>query len=100
MLLRRPVLSSDAGPYWAAFLDLSRDRPMESLSLGMAGGTSLPRPVPRETIRREGKRRGFAGDALDDFTEIVVGIDDAFVEVTVKAEAKRLAAAARQNRKT
>lgn len=72
---------------------------MENLNLGMAGGVSLPRPVPRETIRREGERRGFTGEALDDFTEIVVGIDDAFVEVTVKAEAKRLAAAARQNRK-
>lgn len=96
--MRRPVLSSDATPYWLAFIDLSRDRPTENLSLGMAGGVSLPRPVPRETIRRDGERRGFTGDALDDFVEIVVGIDDAFVEVTVKAEAKRLAAAARQNK--
>ncbi len=99
MLMRRPVLTPDAAPYWTAFLDLSRDRPMESLSLGMAGGVSLPRPVPRETIRREGERRGFAGDSLDDFVEIVVGIDDAFVEITLKAESARLAAAARQNRK-
>ncbi len=99
MLLRRPTLSADASPYWAAFLELSRDRPTESLNLGMAGGVSLPRPVPRETIRRDGERRGYEGDALDDFTEIVVGIDDAYVEITVKAESKRLAAMAQQRRK-
>lgn len=54
----------------------------------MAGGISLPRPVPREAIRREGARLGYTGEGLADFTEIVARIDDSYVEATVKREAK------------
>lgn len=73
---------------------LSRDRPHESLSLGMAGGLTLPRPVPRETIRREGRRLGYRGADLEDFVEIVTLIDDFYVEVEMKRAANdaRLAA--------
>lgn len=97
-LLSRPTLPPEAAPYWSAFVYLSRDRPTESLNLGMAGGLSLPRPVPREAIRREGVRLGHTGEGLDDFTEIVASIDDIYVEVTVKAEAARARAAAEQSR--
>ena len=75
-LLSRPTLSSDAEPYYAAFVLLSRDRATESISMGMAGGLSLPRPVPRDAIRREGERLGYDGDALDDFVEAITLIDD------------------------
>ena len=80
--------------YWLAFLDLARDRPRESLSLGMAGGMSLPRPVPQEAIRREGRRLGYRGEALADFTTIVALIDDFWVEVAVKQAAADAKAAA------
>lgn len=97
-LLSRPTLIIEAEPYWQAFVYLARDRPTESISLGMAGGLSLPRPIPRDAIRQEGKRNGFTGEGLDDFTEIVTAIDDIFVEVTVKAEHDRARIAAEQAR--
>ena len=68
--------------------------------MGMAGGLSLPRPIPREAIRREGERLGYAGDGLNDFVEIVMRIDDFHVEVTVKRAADNAkAAAARTNKR-
>lgn len=100
-LLSRPLLLSEAAPYWAAFLDLSRDRPHESISLGMNGGLSIPRTVPREAIRREGRRLHYLGDGLTDFVEIVTRIDDFYVETEVKraaADAKAAAAKARNKR--
>lgn len=68
----------------------------------MAGGLSLPRPVPREAIRREGARLSYQGDALEDFVEIVAAIDDFHVETSVRrsaAEAKAQAARSRSNQK-
>lgn len=67
--------------------------------MGMAGGLSLPRPVPRDAIRREGNRRGFDGEALEDFVEMVVAIDDGYVEITVKREAENAKLAAERSRK-
>ena len=79
---------------------MSRDRPLESIFMGMAGGLSLPRPIPREAIRREGERLGYAGDGLKDFVEIVMRIDDFHVEVTMKHAADDAkAAAARANKR-
>ena len=86
-LLSRPELSAEAEPYWQSFAYLSRDRTYLALSLGMAGGLKLPQPIPRETIRKEGNRRGYRGDGLDDFTEIVAAIDDAFVQDDVLKQA-------------
>lgn len=86
-LLSQPVLDSDAASLYAAFFLLSRDRPTESLSMGLAGGLSLPRPVPRDAIRREGGRLGYDGDALDDFVEAIMRIDDLYVETEVKRAA-------------
>ena len=64
--------------------------------MGMAGGLSLPRPIGRDVIRAEGERLGFDGEALEDFVLIVLGIDDAYVEVTVKREAEQASAAAKR----
>lgn len=66
--------------------------------MGMAGGLSLPRPIPRDAIRREGARLGYVGEGLEDFTEIITRIDDDFIEVTVRRtadEARRAADRAR-----
>lgn len=100
-LLSRPTLLPDAEPYYAAFVLLSRDRQTESISMGLAGGLSLPRPVPRDVIRREGERLGYDGDALDDFVEALTMIDDCHVETEVRraaAEAKASAERARNRR--
>ena len=86
-LLSRPELSAEAEPYWQSFAYLSRDRTYLALSLGMAGGLKLPQPILRESIRKEGNRRGYRGDGLDDFTEIVAAIDDAFVQDDVLKQA-------------
>jgi hypothetical protein len=64
--------------------------------MGMAGGLTLPRPVPRREIRQEGERLGYVGEDLEDFTESVARIDDSYVEVTVKREAENAKAAAAQ----
>lgn len=96
-LLSRPSLTNDEARYMAAFVYLNRDRSHDSLSLGMAGGITLPRPVPRAAIREEGVRLGYEGEALEDFVLIVVGIDDTFVEIQTKraaADAKKAAEAA------
>lgn len=98
-LYSRPQITAEAAPYWAAFLLLGRDRPEQSISLGMAGGLTLPRPVPRESIRREGERLGYDGDALEDFVEIVMRIDDLYIEVTTKRIADETKAAAARTKK-
>ena len=64
--------------------------------MGMAGGLSLPRPIGRDVIRAEGERLGFEAEALEDFILIVVGFDDAYVEVTVKREAEQASAAVKR----
>jgi hypothetical protein len=97
-LLSRPLPSIELEPYWQAFAYLSRDRPREQVSLGLAGGLSLTRPIPATWIRAEGERLGFTGDALEDFEAIVVGIDDAFVEHSIKREAVEAKAAAAKAR--
>ena len=57
--------------------------------MGMAGGLSLPRPVPLEAIRREG---------LEDFVTIVARIDDFHVEVEVRRAADEAKASAARSR--
>lgn len=48
--------------------------------MGMAGGLLLPGHIRRADIRAEGRRRGFAGEDLDDFVEIVKALDAHFVQ--------------------
>lgn len=96
--MERPTLSDDAAKFFQAWLFLARERPWQSLSAGM-GGVRLPLVIPREAIRREGERRYYAGDDLDDFCAIVEMIDDFFVEVSTKAEAARVSTLANKNRK-
>ena len=97
-LLSRPELSPEAEPYWQSFAYLSRDRTYLALSLGMAGGLKLPQPIPREAIRTEGRRRGYECEGLDDFTEIVAAIDDAFVQDDVLRQAAAARAGAERAR--
>ncbi|MBX9945118.1 MAG: hypothetical protein K2Y40_13620 [Reyranella sp.] len=97
-LLSRPVLSSEAESYWQSFTYLSRDRAYLALSLGIAGGLQLPQPIPRGSIRKEGNRRGYQGESLEDFTEIVAAIDDAFIQNDVLKQAAAAKAGAERAR--
>ena len=74
-------MGEEAMAYWLAFIALARDRQYDSLSLGMGGGIRLPCVIPREAIRREAQRQGYAGDEFEDFVEIVAGLDDGFIEI-------------------
>lgn len=87
-VLRRPILTEEAEPYYEAFDRLHRDRTKNNMSLGMAGSIQLPNPISRALITSEGERLGYEGEDLEDFVDIVMGIDDYFVEV----EAKRVLA--------
>ena len=84
LLLSRPDMDDEGEPYWLAFLTLARDRQHDSLSLGMGGGVRIPCVITRETIRREGDRLGYSGEDLDDFVEIVTGIDDAYLAIEMQ----------------
>jgi hypothetical protein len=66
--------------------------------MGMAGGLTIPRPVPREAIRREGRRLGWSGEGLDDFVAIVTLVDDFYVEVETKRAAADAKLAAERSR--
>ena len=66
--------------------------------MGMAGGLSLPRPVPLEAIRREGLRLGHQGESLEDFCTILARTDDFFVEVEVRRAADEAKASAARSR--
>lgn len=60
----------------------------------MAGGVSLPMPVPLETIRKEGRRLGHRGELLDIFVEAVASIDDFHIESSTRRIAAETQAAA------
>ena len=62
-----------------AFYGLSTYRPKMSHSLGMSGGVVIPEPIPREAIREEGLRLRYRGDDLDDFCQILMGLDRAYL---------------------
>lgn len=79
MLLSRPTLSAEALPYYEAFVELDADRPTEAISLGLAGGTSVPKLIAREVLRNEGRRLGFKGEELEDFVDILRIVDKHFV---------------------
>lgn len=42
----------------------------------MSGALLLQQKTPRPVIRAEGERLGFEGDDLDEFVEIVAGLED------------------------
>lgn len=42
----------------------------------MSGALLLQQKSPRQSIRAEGEKRGFEGDDLDEFVEIVAGLED------------------------
>lgn len=84
----------------AAFYYLDPYRPNESISMGMAGGLSVPRLIPLNTFRDEGQRRGYRGEALEDFVEILRCADNHYIGIATKriaADTKAAAARAKKN---
>lgn len=75
---------------------LGRDRARDNISLGMAGGVSLPMPVPIEKIRNEGQRLGYRGDELETFVEAVAQIDDFHIETQTRRTASEIQANAQR----
>jgi hypothetical protein len=69
------------------------------MSLGIVGGIQLPQPIPREAIRKEGLRRHYDGEALEDFVEIVATIDDEFILLDTQKQAAAAQAAAKKSQK-
>jgi hypothetical protein len=49
----------------------------------MAGSVDLPMVVALDKIRAEGERRGYEGEELEDFVNVLRGVDDEFVRVNV-----------------
>lgn len=92
-LLSRPALDPDLEPYLEAFLYLMRDRPFFSHPLGMTAGPLMQQKTPRTGIRSEGARRGYRGDDLDEFVELVAHCEDvAFAESFARQVAELKAA--------
>ncbi len=51
--------------------------------MGLAGGISVPKLIPRDVLRAEGQRLGFVGDELKDFVDIIRIVDKHFVMKTM-----------------
>lgn len=84
-------------PYYEAWLDLADDRLAFSHALGMAGSMLLHQRIGRDVIRREGKRLGYSGEALETFVWIVRSIDRFDRSENVKRQAKDIDAAMKKN---
>jgi hypothetical protein len=87
-LLSRPDPSPDALPYWLAFHDLSRDRPVTG------GMVSTPRNIPLDAIRAEATRLGHVGDGFEIFVAILRDIDNHWLQLEMArllAESKKRA---------
>lgn len=61
------------------------------MSLGLGGGVTFPDPIPLDLIREEGRRLRYIGDDLEDFCQIMRGLDRAYLN----AEHERIAAGVR-----
>ncbi len=100
-LLSRPDLPDEAETYWAAFLDLDRDRRRNKIGGGMVASVDLPDCIDLDRIRAEGARQGYEGDSLEDFVAVLRGIDDEFVRVNslrIAAEFKSALSRSREKR--
>jgi hypothetical protein len=56
----------------------------------MMGAVVHAAAVTLPTIRAEGRRLHYEGDALEDFVDIIAALDDYFVELDVKKQAAAL----------
>lgn len=100
-LLTQPDLTDEALPYWEAFNELSEERALRSISLGMNGSIEAPRTIRRSEIRRDGKALGYRGEDLEDFFAIIRRVDRLYVEEEGKriaADLKRMQAKAKKKR--
>lgn len=61
-------------------------------------GVVLLQTIPRATWREEGIRLGYEDEALEDFITIMLGIDDIFIEASVRQTAADAKKAAEANR--
>ena len=82
-VLSRPELSEEAEPYFAAFVAVSRDRP---IAAGMSGAIILP--VPSWAIEMHARRIGIDECELAEHVEIVAAIDDGYVRQEAERAAK------------
>lgn len=61
------------------------------MSLGLGGGVTFPDPIPLDLISKEGRRLRYVGDDLEDFIQIIRGLDRAYLN----AEHERIASGVR-----
>lgn len=80
-LLSQPAISEEAEPYWLAYQRLLRERPL------LGGMATIPLPIPREPIEREGRRLGFDGPDLEEFVGVINDVCDHGIELDMKRAA-------------
>ncbi len=69
------------------------------MSLGLGGGVTFPDPIPLDLIREEGRRLRYIGDDLEDFCQIMRGLDRAYLNAEYERIAAGVRAAADKSRK-
>lgn len=93
--MSRPDLCPEEQVYYEAWAYLLHDRPFLSHPCGMAGSILLQQKSPRAAIRAEGERRHFRGDDLDDFVEIIAGLQDDDFEESFRVKSEAIVAASK-----
>lgn len=91
--MSRPDLSPEDRVYYEAWAYLLHDRPFFSHSYGLGGSIMLQQKSPRAAIEAEGERRHFRGDDLEDFVEIIAGLQDDDFDESYRVKSEALAAA-------
>ena len=85
-VLSRPELTEEAEPYFAAFLAVTRDRP---IAAGMGGAIILP--VPSWAIEMYLRRVGVDEIDIAEDVEILAAIDDGYVRLQAEITAAEAA---------
>ena len=81
-VLSRPELTEEAEPYFAAFLAVTRDRP---IAVGMGGAIVLP--VPSWAVEMYARRTGVEEFEIAEFVDIICAIDDNYVRLQAEIAA-------------
>lgn len=93
--MSRPDLAPEHRVYYEAWVYLLHDRPYLSHSYGMIGSIMLQQKSSRSAIKAEGERRHFRGDDLEDFVEIVAGLQDDDFDESYRVKSEAIMAAAK-----